>query len=244
MRVGPKRTKGGQMRRFKVGLLSALVAAAMMLASGMPAGAASTEVPLTALYNNYGIASSPTANANFDGGGYGYLAEALRHGDPANGIPGLTAGQAVNAGGFTFTWPNRVNQADNVEARGQTVQVPAVPGATKLGLLAASVQGSASVPFILSYSTVDASGTPVQQSVTRAVGFTDWTRGIAGDAALAPNNTVVAKALVRHTNTGSLPLPTQPHVFLVTVPLDPTMTLHSVKLPLSSQVHIFAMALQ
>ena len=225
----------------------AAVAAVVVLLATMavaPAGAASTEVPLTAAFNNYGIASSPTSNASFDGGGYAYDAEALRLGDPVNNRPGLTAGQTITAGGFSFTWPNRVNQPDNVETRNQTIAVPAVPGATKLGVLAASVQGSSSGAFVLTYARTAADGTIEKVTVTKSMSFTDWTRGLAGDAPLEINNTVVHKSLFRHTSSGAVPLPTQPHVFLVTLPLDPSMTLESIKLPVSSQIHLFAMALQ
>jgi hypothetical protein len=224
--------------------LAACLCLAVLLGIPGTVSAASTEVPLTDLYNNYGIAQTPTSNANFDGGGYAYSAVLLQHGDPVGGYPGITGGQTITMDGFSFTWPNRPGLADNVEARGQTITVPAVAGATKLGLLAASVQGTSSGAFTFAYSTTDAAGQTQLVNVTQTLSFTDWTRGLLGDAPLAPNNKVVTKALTRHFNQDVIPIPTQPHVFLVTANLNPAMTLQSIKLPLSAQIHVFGMALQ
>ena len=221
-------------------VIAALVA--MTLGSGSPAGAA--ELSLAAFYNNVGIQQDPMqGSANFDGGGYNYSAHALQLGDPANGYPGVTPGQKITAGGFSFTWPARpAGQPDNVQAKGQTIPVGATT--TKLGFLGSATNGPAGGTFVFNYVYTDEFGVEQRKSVSKPVTFTDWTRGLAGDGALAPNNTVVLKNLFRTQNPGTLPLPTQPHIFLVTTSVDPTMTLESIKLPIAPSIHIFGLATQ
>lgn len=241
------RTRGvGRATGMALRLTVAATALALLVALQATAPAGATEVSLTTFFNNVGIQHDVTqSSANFDGGGYNYSLQALQLGDPANGFPGVTPGQKINTGGFSFTWPARAaGQPDNVVARGQVIPVAAAAGAKKLGFLSSATNGPVGGTLALNYTYTDADGVVQQKSVSKAVTVTDWTRGLTGDGALAPNNTVVLKTLFRTQNPGTLPLPTQPNVFLVTVALDPTMTLESIKLPVAPGIHIFGLATQ
>ena len=208
--------------------------------SGQQAGG---EADLTAFLNNVGIQRDPTGmTANFDGGGYAYSGLALQIGDPVNGYAGVEPGDTLTAGGLTFTWPDRpVGASDNVSAVGQTVPVPIIPGATKIGFLGAGA-GDQAGTLILNYTFVDSDGVEQEKAVATTLGFTDWTRGLLGDTPLRANEVIVLKTLFRTTNNAGPFVFTNPHVFLATIPLDPTMTLTSVKLPLNPQIHVFGVA--
>jgi hypothetical protein len=212
-----------------------------------PATAASAEINLTPFLNNTGIQQDPTqTNADFDGGGYSYSEVGLSLGDPTEGYAGVDPGDQISKGGFTFTWPNRpVGATDNVMAFGQTIPIPASPGATKIGFLGSSAGGSSSGTFTFNYTYTDPSGVVQQQSVAKSVTFSDWTRGLLGDEPLKPNEVVVLKSRWRAITAGAVApfFFTTPHVFLVTVPLEAGKTLQSIKLPFSSQLHLFGLAI-
>lgn len=236
--------------KVRRGLLSvfALVLAAVSLSPiGAVAQNASTgpvAVPLEQLFNNRGIAEGPDSSADFDGGRHAYSATATEHGDPVAGYAGLKPGQKITTGGFSFTWPDRPGRPDNVLARGQRVNVPAAAGATSLGLLGASINGPTSGEFKLNYAYTDAAGVQQQTTVTREVKFTDWTRGFLAGNPLQPNNTIVTKSLARHTAVGTVDYGYVPHVYLITTDLDPSMTLQSITLPSSSQIHLFGISVK
>lgn len=234
----------GRSRIRVLGLALVASAALVVVPGATPAQAG--EIDLTPFLNNTGIHQDPAqTNADFDGGGYAYSAVALRAGDPVDGYPGVDPGEQITAGGFTFTWPNRPAGApDNVMAFGQTIPVPETPGATKIGFLGASAQGPSTATYTLNYRYTDPSGVVQHVSVPKQVAFTDWTRGLLADSPLEQGNTVVLKSRFRGFAGGSAPVFfwTQPHVFLVSVPLDATMTLESVKLPFSAQQHLFGLS--
>jgi hypothetical protein len=211
---------------------------------GADAAPGPVEVPLTALYNNRGIAEDVNSTANFDGGGHAYSAAATQLGDPVAGYPGLTAGQAITTGGFSFTWPDRAGMTDNLLARGQQVTIPAVPGATSLGFLGASIDGPSSGTFLLHYVRTDEDGTEHRVTEPRTVRFTDWTRGQFAGNPLEPDNTIVTKALTRHARIGAVDYGYVSHVYVITTPLDPTMVLEAVTLPVSAQIHLFSLSLK
>jgi hypothetical protein len=223
---------------------AAMICAALVTGTAGVAHADPVEIDLTPFFNNIGVRQDPDGTADFDGGGYSYSSTALSIGDPINDYPGVEGGDTIEAGGFSFTWPNRPNQRDNVLTLGQTIPIPSSPGATEVGFLGASVQGAGSGQFIFNYTYTDEFGVEQQRSITRAVSFTDWTRGLLGDAPLEPNNTVVLHNLFRAWDFNALPLSTTPNVFLVTAPLDPSMTLTSIKLPVSPQIHLFGLAVK
>jgi DNA-binding XRE family transcriptional regulator len=79
----------------------------------MPAGGASTLVPLARYVNNEGIGTIP-GQANFDGSGFSY---------PADQLP--DAGQ-ITLNGQPYLFPgNALGVNDNVVALGQTISIPA-----------------------------------------------------------------------------------------------------------------------
>lgn len=235
------------MRKPLVLLLTLALGIPLLGAStGAPLAAAPApvEVPLTAIFNNRGIAADPGATADFDSTGNAYSAPSLQVGDPTQG-GGLVPGQKVDAGGFTFTWPaNRVGRTDNALARGQVVPVPAVPSATRLGFLGASVLGASGGDFVLTYAAPGPDGTIVRTTETKNIRFTDWTRGRTFEQPIEKDNSVVRHAFLRHSRLGDTNVGYQPHVYLITTDVDPTRTLESVTLPVSTTIHLFSMGLK
>jgi hypothetical protein len=182
-------------------------------------------------YDNTGI--SPDASqscADYDGDGFSYSADALAK-------DGLTPGSAVTADGLTFTWPNvPACSPDNILASGQTMLVQGKSGATKLGLLGSSTNGSSDAAIIINYTD----GT----SSTQTVSFTDWAQSPdSGD-------TSVATMPYRNSVSGTSQDITM-YVFATTVPVDSSKTVASVTFPsVSNQIgssvtamHILAVSL-
>ena len=179
-------------------------------------------------YDNAGISDdSNTSCADFDGGGFSYSAEALS-------AAGLTPGGTVSADGLTFTWPNIAPCAsDNILAAGQTMLVNGTAGATKLGLLESSSDGSNSGPITITYTD----GT----STTATVLSSDWANGPA------PDETAVATMSYRNVNGGG-PQAITMYVYAITIPIDSSKTVASVTFPDisntvaggTSATHIFA----
>jgi predicted alpha-1,2-mannosidase len=182
-------------------------------------------------YDNAGI--SPDNNqscANYDGVGYSYSADALAK-------AGLTPGATVTAGGLTFTWPNvPACSPGNILASGQTMLVQGKSGATALGLLGSSTNGSSQGTIVINYTD----GT----SSTQAVSFTDWAQSPEG------GDTAVATMPYRNSIGGTSQNLTM-YVFATTVPVDSSKTVASVTFPSVSNrvgsgvtaMHIFAVSL-
>jgi predicted alpha-1,2-mannosidase len=179
-------------------------------------------------YDN--ASTSPDDNqtcADADGGGYTYSAQALA-------AAGLTPGATVTSGGLTYTWPSvQPCSPDNILAAGQELLVHAPAGATKLGLLGMSTDGSSSGTLIVHYTD----GSTSRQTVM----LNDWASG--------PGNGDDAVATMPYRNTGGGTSQTiTMYVFATTVALDPAKTVASVTLPdVSSRVgttamHIYALA--
>jgi hypothetical protein len=179
-------------------------------------------------YDN--ASTSPDDNqtcADADGGGYTYSAQALAK-------AGITPGATVTAGGLTYTWPTaQPCSPDNILAAGQEMLVHAAAGATKLGLLGMSTDGSSSGTLVVHYTD----GSSASEQVT----FNDWASGPGnGDDA-------VATMPYRNTRSGASQAITM-YVFATTVPLDPSKTVASITLPdVSSRIgttamHIYALA--
>jgi predicted alpha-1,2-mannosidase len=162
-------------------------------------------------YGNTGI--SPDSNqscADYDGDGFSYSADALAKN-------GLTPGATVNADGLSFTWPNvAACSPDNILAAGQTMLVNGTSGATKLGLLGSSTNGSSQGTITVNYTD----GT----SSTQAVSFNDWASGPGG------GNTAVATMPYRNSVSGGSQTITM-YVFATTVPVDSSKTVASVTFP-------------
>ena len=182
-------------------------------------------------YDNTGI--SPDDNqacADYDGDGYSYSATALAG-------AGLTPGATVTADGLSFTWPNvAACSPDNILTFGQTMLVNGTAGATTLGLLGSSTEGSSEGTITINYTD----GT----SSTETVSFNDW--------ASSPGNgdTAVATMAYRNSTSGASQSITM-YVFATTVPVDPSKTVASITFPdisnqatqSSAAMHVFAVSL-
>ncbi|HEX4791818.1 MAG TPA: GH92 family glycosyl hydrolase [Actinospica sp.] len=179
-------------------------------------------------YDNIGTSDdSSTACADFDGDGYSYSLQALT-------AAGLTAGGTVSADGLSFTWPDAASCTnDNILAAGQTMLVGGKSGASKLGLLESSSNGSTSAPITITYTD----GT----STTATVASSDWAGGPG------PGETAAATMTYRNANSGGSQAITM-YVYATTIPIDTTKTVASVTFPNVSNVigsstsamHIFA----
>ncbi|MEV4254363.1 GH92 family glycosyl hydrolase [Spirillospora sp. NPDC049652] len=114
--------------------------------------------------NNAGISSDGTSGAaDFDGGGWSYSAQALA-------AAGAKPGAALTWNGFTFTWPSRrPGQFDNVQAQGQTIDLPQPPQGTRLAFLGAGGNGDSPSSVTITYT--DGS---TQKS---DLAFSDWALG-------------------------------------------------------------------
>ena len=191
---------------------------------------------LSSLRNNTGIFQDPRSNANFDGVGYAYSSVALRAG-------GAAPGGTVNADGFAFTWPTTASGvADNVVARGQTVQLEGAAGKSALGFLTAADHGPSTGTFLLNYEYTDAQGVTRTTSVEHGLTISDWTLN-GGGAQASPGNTTAITTPFR-IMLGAAPDPTKAYVFAASVPIEAGKTLKSVTLPAgtSGSIHIFDIA--
>jgi hypothetical protein len=212
------------------------VALCSVLIIGVGTRAGADEIGLDNFFNNIGIAQDPISGADFDGVGFSYSALALS-------LAGVEPGGTVAADGFEFTWPDEPSGgADNVASFGQTVPVTAPAGATRIGFLTAADHGPSQANVVLNYSFVDELGVTQTSKVTVPVVISDWTLNGGGQQPAA-GNTIAITTQFRMLQSAA-PEPTEAYVFVVSVPIDPTMELVSVKLPLgtSGQVHVFGMA--
>ena len=163
-------------------------------------------------YGNAGIsADGDQAAGNFDGQGDSYSASALS-------AAGLAPGARVTAAnGLTFSWPETApGTADNMLTAGQTVLLPARPGATALGLLGASCNGGAYGTIVIRYTD----GTTASEIMY----FNDWASGPAS------SDSVIATMGYRNRASGSSQSVTV-YVYSTTVPLDPSKTVAAVTFP-------------
>jgi hypothetical protein len=191
--------------------------------------------PVMLPFNSIGTTSdgTPPVGTSFDVRGNDYSAQAFA-------AAGLTPGASVTAGGLTFTWPSIApGTPDNVVAEGQTIALPATPGATTLGFLGSAgdrpLTGTATIAYTDGTTT------------TATLDFDDWALlGAPSPAGPFPDNSIVATMPYRDTATGAaqtIPV----YVFFTSLALDPTKTAASVTLPPPTpdiaEMHIFAMAI-
>jgi hypothetical protein len=179
-------------------------------------------------YDNIGLSDdSSTACADFDGDGYSYSEQALT-------AAGITAGGTVSVGGLSYTWPDAASCAnDNILAAGQTMLVSGKSGASELGLLESSSNGSTSAPITITYTD----GT----STTATVASSDWAGGPG------PGETAAATMTYRNANSGG-PQAITMYLYATTIPIDKTKTVASVTFPNvassissnTSAMHIFS----
>jgi hypothetical protein len=182
-------------------------------------------------YDNTGISNDgdTTCDANYDGDGYSYSAEALA-------AAGLTPGGTVTADGVTFTWPNVAScEPDNILANGQTMLVSGTAGASELGLLESASNGPISGTITITYTD----GT----STTQALTSSDWANGPG------TSETPVATMSYRNEDGGTSQTITM-YVYATTVPVDSSKTVASVTFPdlgttitnSTAAMHIFSVA--
>jgi predicted alpha-1,2-mannosidase len=164
---------------------------------------------------------------NFDGLGYSYSAKTLAD-------DGFTPGAAVTVDGLKYTWPNASGcAADNILAAGQTILVNAASGASKLGLLGASGNGTTQGPVTVTYTDGSTS--------TAQLTFTDWAQNPGG------GNIAAATMPYRNGNDNSQQSITM-YVFAAELAVDSSKTVKSVTLPTitddvnsGASMHVFAL---
>src|SRR6201999_4337293 len=143
---------------------------------------------------------------------------------------GLTPGAAVTSGGVQYRWPSAAaGQPDNLIAAGQVIAVPAVTGATELGVMGSASNGPSSGALTITYTD----GT--SQSAT--LGLTDWTSGSP-----SLSNGIAAAMPYRNSASGS-PQQIGTSIFTTPIALQPDKTVASVTLPTRAdqgELHIFA----
>jgi hypothetical protein len=183
-------------------------------------------------YDNAGISTDGDANckADYDGDGYSYSAAALT-------AAGAAPGGTVTVDGIGYTWPAApACQPDNVLAAGQKILVNGKAGATTLGFLGSSGNGSAGGPVTVTYTD----GT----SQTSQLYFGDWAQS-------ASNGDIEALTMpYRNSDDGTSQEITM-FVFADEVTLDPSKTVASVTLPMiadhvsdGTSTHVFAIGLK
>lgn len=183
-------------------------------------------------YDNTGISDDGDANcqADYDGDGYSYSAQALA-------AAGASRGGTVTVDGIGYTWPDVPScQPDNILAAGQTILVDGTAGATTLGFLGSSGNGSASGPLTVTYTD----GT----TQTADVYFGDW-------AQAAANDNIAALTMDYRNGQGGGSQQITMMIFADEVTLDPSKTVASVTLPMIADhvsgdvsTHIFAIGLR
>ncbi len=183
-------------------------------------------------YDNTGISNDgdATCNADYDGDGYSYSAQALS-------AAGASPGGTVTVDGIGYTWPSAAAcQPDNILAAGQKILVHGSAGATTLGFLGSSGNGSAGGPVTVTYTD----GT----SQTSQLYFGDWAQN-------ASNGDITALTMpYRNSQDGTSQQITM-YVFADEITLDSSKTVASVTLPMiadhvssGTSTHIFALGLR
>jgi hypothetical protein len=181
-------------------------------------------------FNNKGISNDNNrSQANFDGVGSSYSAQALQN-------AGIAQGNPVTFNGVTFTWPSAApGQPDNVLARGQVIPVTVANGATTLAFLGAASFGPSVGTATITYTD----GTRQTFSMV----FSDWALN-NGTAKPASGDQIVATLPYSNTPHGMLSWQ-KPDVFYTDVTLEPGKTVKSVTLPnhtTRGMIHIFAIS--
>ena len=186
---------------------------------------------LLASFNNAGISDDTNVTeANFDGGGASYSAQALA-------AKGFTPGSTNTVNGVQFTWPQSTpGWPDNVVAQGQTITENAPAGTQTLAFLGSATNGPSEGVVALHYS--DGS------SARYWLGFSDWTLNGGGSQPSYGNQTAIS---LSYRNCSYCSPPQQSvgtYVFYAAVPVDGSKTLTSVTLPNGATMgalHIFSM---
>ena len=141
----------------------------------------------------------------------------------------------MTSDGLTYTWPNVQScQMDNILAAGQTMLVNGASGATKLGLLGSSTNGSSQGTITVHYTD----GT----STTATLFFGDWAQS-------ASNGNITVATMPYRNSTGGSSQPITMYVFAAEVPVNSGKPVASVTFPSVSNrvggsitaMHVFAL---
>ncbi len=180
--------------------------------------------------SNKGISDDgDTKVANYDRYGNSYSAQALARA----GID--RSGMTFPFGDKTLVWLyHQPEHVDNVQARGQTLNIAASKEDTTLTIVGSATNGPSSGEATLGYA--DGS----TQKVT--LGFSDWTLN-AGKASMRHDNQIVARMPYRNVQkTGREMVKT--YLFATDIPLQAGKTLQHVTLPTQinqGRLHVFAL---
>ncbi|GCB44722.1 SGNH/GDSL hydrolase family protein [Streptomyces sp. NL15-2K] len=211
------------MRRCFWGGAVALTLFAALLPGGSASaapGRGAEPPPLERLFDNRAVSDDALpGEADFDGSGASLSARDLT-------AAGWTPGRTLTVQGARLTWPGRQpGEPDNVRAAGQDVRVRGRGDA--LAFLVAGTGGDA----------VGATGTVSYANGSRSsyrLTAPDWRTGPLATKALA----------LPHINTPGGQLTEQARLYVVTVPLVPGREVVSVRLPLASDLHVFALSVR
>jgi len=179
---------------------------------------------LAPFYNNTGISNdTDQAAANMDGLGFSYSEQALT-------AAGLAPGASITSGGVQYNWPSAAaGQPDNLVAAGQVITVPAVTGATELGVIGSATNGPSSGTLTITYTD----GT----TQTATLGLSDW----AGSTSFG--NGIAASMPYRNSSGGSSQQLGM-RVYTDNIPLEAGKSVASVTLPNGANqglLHVFAL---
>ncbi|MEV0847685.1 glycoside hydrolase N-terminal domain-containing protein [Streptomyces sp. NPDC049954] len=177
-------------------------------------------VDISASFDNDGISTAADPGAgDFDGAGYSYPAEQLP-------TPGAFA-----SAGVSFTFPGAEDgRDDNLQARGQTLELPGgqYAAAWILASAANSPTGASEATITVTY----ADGSTSRETVE----VTDWAKPPGA------NETAAVRTTYRHGPGGEDGLAVSIHQ--QRFPLDPARTAVSVTLPDTPQIHLFALTVE
>ncbi|HEX3617095.1 MAG TPA: GH92 family glycosyl hydrolase [Solirubrobacteraceae bacterium] len=185
---------------------------------------------LLAATNSAGISDDTNVGqANFDGGGASYSAQALA-------AQGWTPGATNSVDGVSFTWPQSTpGWPDNVVAQGQNISVNAPAGTQTLAFLGSAADGP-SQGLVTEHYT-DGS------SAQYWLGLSDWTLNGGSSQPSYGNQTAISLSYRNCSYCSPAQQTVATYVFYAAVPVDPGKTLASVTLPNGAStgtLHVFS----
>ena len=185
---------------------------------------------LLAAFNNAGISDdSNVGQANFDGGGTSYSAQALA-------AQGWTPGATKMVNGVNFTWPQSTSGwPDNAIAQGQTITLNAPSQTQTLAFLGSATNGPSEGVVTEHYSD----GSTAQYWL----GLSDWTLNGGSSKPSYGNQTAIALSYRNCSYCSPTDQKVATYVFYAAVPVDAGKTLTSVTLPdgaTMGELHLFS----
>ncbi|MFE5509080.1 FG-GAP-like repeat-containing protein [Streptomyces sp. NPDC056529] len=217
-RPGPGRTRAGP---------SVLALALALAAVGPAGGTAHAEgtvlASLEEAFNNTAVTpeGGSSNGPGFDGAGNSYSGALLA-------AAGWEPGAPITVNGTNHTWPSATSKGDNAEAEGQTFALSGKGDA--LGFLAAAERGPVQGDGTVTYTDGTTS--------TYRLGVEGWIWNPAKQSAPAVTVTSESFSSGRPNREGGK------NVYAVTVPLDRTRTVKTVKLPTAPGPHVFSVGVR